>query len=211
MLPHRGRAREDHDRLLDRAQPARPPAIRSWCRSSIWWRSAAAAAASPGSTTSGSFTSGRSRPARVPGPAAYGRGGTDATTTDANLALGRINRDYFCGGELDADMDAVDDGARRDRRAPRRRPARGRARRDPDRQQQHDQRVEARLRQPRPRPARLHPGGVRRRRRDARGRARGRARHPQGRHPARRRRLLRVGHAHERPPSRLLRHAPASR
>jgi N-methylhydantoinase A len=42
-----------------------------------------------------------------PGPAAYGRGGTDATTTDANLALGRINPDYFCGGEIVADMDAV--------------------------------------------------------------------------------------------------------
>lgn len=44
----------------------------------------------------------------VPGPAAYGRGGTEATTTDANLALGRINPDYFCGGELDADMAAVE-------------------------------------------------------------------------------------------------------
>ena len=43
----------------------------------------------------------------VPGPAAYGRGGTEATTTDANLWLGRINRDYFCGGEVEADMDAV--------------------------------------------------------------------------------------------------------
>ena len=43
----------------------------------------------------------------VPGPAAYGRGGTAATTTDANLWLGRINRDYFCGGSLHADMDAV--------------------------------------------------------------------------------------------------------
>jgi N-methylhydantoinase A len=43
----------------------------------------------------------------VPGPAAYGRGGADATTTDANLALGRINPGYFCGGEIDADMDAV--------------------------------------------------------------------------------------------------------
>jgi N-methylhydantoinase A len=44
----------------------------------------------------------------VPGPAAYGRGGTDATTTDANLALGRINPDYFCGGEIQADMAAVE-------------------------------------------------------------------------------------------------------
>ncbi|GBQ96278.1 N-methylhydantoinase A [Gluconacetobacter liquefaciens NRIC 0522] len=44
----------------------------------------------------------------MPGPAAYGRGGTEATTTDANLALGRINRDYFCGGTVVADMKAVD-------------------------------------------------------------------------------------------------------
>jgi N-methylhydantoinase A len=43
----------------------------------------------------------------VPGPAAYGRGGTRATTTDANLALGRINADFFCGGEIEADMTAV--------------------------------------------------------------------------------------------------------
>jgi N-methylhydantoinase A len=44
----------------------------------------------------------------LPGPAAYGRGGTEATTTDANLELGRINRDYFCGGEIQADMNGVD-------------------------------------------------------------------------------------------------------
>jgi N-methylhydantoinase A len=43
----------------------------------------------------------------IPGPAAYGRGGENATTTDANLALGRINPDFFCGGEIEADMDAV--------------------------------------------------------------------------------------------------------
>jgi N-methylhydantoinase A len=43
----------------------------------------------------------------VPGPAAYGRGGIRPTTTDANLALGRINPAYFCGGTLRADMDAV--------------------------------------------------------------------------------------------------------
>ncbi|SHJ28179.1 hydantoinase/oxoprolinase family protein [Wenxinia saemankumensis] len=44
----------------------------------------------------------------LPGPAAYGKGGTEATTTDANLWLGRINRDYFCGGEIDADMAAAE-------------------------------------------------------------------------------------------------------
>ncbi|SDG82593.1 hydantoinase/oxoprolinase family protein [Pelagibacterium luteolum] len=43
----------------------------------------------------------------APGPAAYGRGGTEATTTDANLALGRINKDYFCGGTVTADMEAL--------------------------------------------------------------------------------------------------------
>jgi len=42
-----------------------------------------------------------------PGPAAYGRGGNRATTTDANLALGRINPDFFCGGSVKADMQAV--------------------------------------------------------------------------------------------------------
>jgi N-methylhydantoinase A len=44
----------------------------------------------------------------VPGPAAYGEGGVEATTTDANIALGRINKDYFFGGEIKADMAAVD-------------------------------------------------------------------------------------------------------
>ncbi|KAB2856986.1 MAG: hydantoinase/oxoprolinase family protein, partial [Bauldia sp.] len=43
----------------------------------------------------------------APGPAAYGRGGTNATTTDANLALGRINRNYFCGGTVTADIPAM--------------------------------------------------------------------------------------------------------
>jgi N-methylhydantoinase A len=43
----------------------------------------------------------------VPGPAAYGKGGGDATATDANLLLGRINPDYFCGGEVIADMAAA--------------------------------------------------------------------------------------------------------
>ena len=44
----------------------------------------------------------------TPGPAAYGRGGEDATTTDANLALGRINKDYFCGGSVEADIPALE-------------------------------------------------------------------------------------------------------
>ena len=43
----------------------------------------------------------------LPGPAAYGKGGKEATTTDANLMLGRINPDYFFGGEIEVDMKAV--------------------------------------------------------------------------------------------------------
>lgn len=42
-----------------------------------------------------------------PGPVAYGKGGMEPTTTDANLALGCINPHYFCGGTLEADMDGV--------------------------------------------------------------------------------------------------------
>ncbi|MBJ7600863.1 hydantoinase/oxoprolinase family protein [Candidatus Nephthysia bennettiae] len=43
----------------------------------------------------------------VPGPAAYGRGGTQPTTTDANLVTGRIDPEYFLGGEIVPDMDNV--------------------------------------------------------------------------------------------------------
>jgi N-methylhydantoinase A len=43
----------------------------------------------------------------VPGPVSYAKGGTEATTTDANLELGTINPEYFCGGTITADMDGV--------------------------------------------------------------------------------------------------------
>jgi len=35
-----------------------------------------------------------------PGPACYGAGGEEATTTDANVVLGYISPDYFLGGEM---------------------------------------------------------------------------------------------------------------
>ena len=35
-----------------------------------------------------------------PGPACYGRGNERPTVTDANLVLGRLNPDYFLGGEI---------------------------------------------------------------------------------------------------------------
>jgi N-methylhydantoinase A len=45
-----------------------------------------------------------------PGPACYGRGGTEPTVTDAHLVLGRLHPDYILGGEgvLDVDPDAAD-------------------------------------------------------------------------------------------------------
>jgi N-methylhydantoinase A len=38
-----------------------------------------------------------------PGPACYGRGGTKPTITDANLLIGRLDADYFLGGEIGLD------------------------------------------------------------------------------------------------------------
>ncbi|AYN98110.1 MULTISPECIES: hydantoinase/oxoprolinase family protein [Pseudomonas] len=43
----------------------------------------------------------------VPGPACYGRGGLEATVTDANVVLGRINPDYFLGGRMKLDAKAA--------------------------------------------------------------------------------------------------------
>ena len=38
-----------------------------------------------------------------PGPACYGRGGSEATVTDADLALGYLNADFFLGGAMKID------------------------------------------------------------------------------------------------------------
>jgi N-methylhydantoinase A len=43
----------------------------------------------------------------IPGPVAYGRGGTEPTVTDANLLLGRLDADHFLGGELKLDLDGT--------------------------------------------------------------------------------------------------------
>jgi N-methylhydantoinase A len=42
-----------------------------------------------------------------PGPACYSRGGSEATVTDANLVLGRINPDNFLGGRMRLDARAA--------------------------------------------------------------------------------------------------------
>ncbi|MFW9962220.1 MAG: hydantoinase/oxoprolinase family protein, partial [Candidatus Sifarchaeia archaeon] len=48
-----------------------------------------------------------------PGPAAYGKGGMDATVTDANLILGRLNPDYFLGGKLNLDVNRAHESVSR--------------------------------------------------------------------------------------------------
>jgi N-methylhydantoinase A len=42
-----------------------------------------------------------------PGPACYGLGGTQATVTDANLVLGRVDPGSFAGGQMALDVDAA--------------------------------------------------------------------------------------------------------
>jgi N-methylhydantoinase A len=42
-----------------------------------------------------------------PGPVCYGRGGSEPTVTDANLVLGRLNPDFFLGGEIKLDIEAA--------------------------------------------------------------------------------------------------------
>jgi N-methylhydantoinase A len=43
-----------------------------------------------------------------PGPACYGRGGSEPTITDANLLLGRLGADRFLGGEMKLDVAAAE-------------------------------------------------------------------------------------------------------
>ncbi len=42
-----------------------------------------------------------------PGPVAYGQGGTEATITDANLTLGRLDPGAFLGGRMSVDLEAA--------------------------------------------------------------------------------------------------------
>lgn len=55
----------------------------------------------------GAFRVGPRSAGAEPGPAAYGRGGTEPTVTDAHVALGRLLVDHFLGGELRLDRDAA--------------------------------------------------------------------------------------------------------
>ena len=51
----------------------------------------------------GAFRVGPRSAGAVPGPAAYGRGGTEPTVTDANVVLGRLAPEDFLGGGMKLD------------------------------------------------------------------------------------------------------------
>ena len=55
----------------------------------------------------GSLRVGPVSAAAEPGPACYGKGGTEPTVTDANLVLGRLDPRGFLGGEMLLDVDAA--------------------------------------------------------------------------------------------------------
>jgi N-methylhydantoinase A len=54
----------------------------------------------------GAFRVGPRSAGAVPGPAAYGRGGAKPTVTDANVVLGRLDKDDFLGGGMKLDAAA---------------------------------------------------------------------------------------------------------
>ena len=55
----------------------------------------------------GAFRVGPQSAGAVPGPAAYGKGGTQPTVTDANLVLGRLEPGDFLGGDMRLNVDAA--------------------------------------------------------------------------------------------------------
>ncbi len=55
----------------------------------------------------GAFRVGPRSAGAVPGPAAYGRGGSEPTVTDANLVLGRLDSGDFLGGAMKLDEAAA--------------------------------------------------------------------------------------------------------
>ena len=81
-------------------------ATTSGCRWSTCRASARAAARSPACARA-RCSSVPSRPARRPGPACYGRGGTRPSVTDADAVLGYLPVDGFAGGRMHLDVAAA--------------------------------------------------------------------------------------------------------
>tara|TARA_X000000950_G_scaffold285193_1_gene390394 strand:- start:3143 stop:5236 length:2094 start_codon:yes stop_codon:yes gene_type:complete len=58
--------------------------------------------------TGGAFRVGPRSAGAVPGPACYGRGGSEPTVTDAQVALGRLDPERFLGGDLSIDRELAE-------------------------------------------------------------------------------------------------------
>jgi N-methylhydantoinase A len=107
----------------------------------------------------------------IPGPACYGRGGTEPTVTDANLLMGYLKSGRLSGG-ISLDPESGRQGHRiGDRRSPGLRRLHRRARHPQCGQRQHGRGHQGGHRAARHRPPGLHAGGLRRRRTPPRRRA----------------------------------------
>lgn len=73
---------------------------------------AGAGGGSIASVVDGDITVGPESAGANPGPACFGRGGTHPTVTDADVVLGRVNPDYFLGGDYELDADRATDAVR---------------------------------------------------------------------------------------------------
>jgi len=62
----------------------------------------------------GRITVGPESAGAQPGPICYDRGGTEPTVTDADLALGYLNPDFFLGGRMDIEVSSAREGIARD-------------------------------------------------------------------------------------------------
>src|SRR5690606_15275464 len=51
----------------------------------------------------GAFRVGPRSAGAEPGPACYGKGGTEPTVTDAQVVLGRLDPEHFLGGDIEID------------------------------------------------------------------------------------------------------------
>ena len=107
VQPHRKRPRQDHDGLLDRAYAHLGRPIPSWYRWWIWSKSATAAAASRGSTSSTNYAWGRGR--RAPRPVRRRTVVADGAPPPRmrTWRSGASNPGFFCGGSIEADLPAV--------------------------------------------------------------------------------------------------------
>ena len=137
-----------------------------------------------------------------PGPACYGRGGADATVTDASLVLGFLDPGNFLGGRESLDAEAAEAALGRLARHPRGGRREGRRGGPPRRAHQYGRGDPPRFRAPGRRPEAVRPALLRRCRRHPHHRCRAPARHRPGDRAARGLRPLRLGHAGHRPPLR---------